>query len=139
MKRTALCYFLFAASLLMIAQGPAQNVDLKDKPPTPPAPQKISVPPSPAKDALYAAIRKKDLADIAANNLQLKVMQLQQQIQQQSQQLDAQQKAAQVEVDKAEAALLKEMKLDPEKFSLNRETMEATAKAEPPKTAEVKK
>jgi hypothetical protein len=98
--------------------------------------QKITVPipSSPAKDALFTAMHKKDQADKAVSDLNAKVLQLQQQIQQQSTQLEAQQKAASKSVDDAQVALLKEMKLDPEKYSVNLETMEATAKATPPST-----
>ena len=151
MKRTAqMLYMLYMLCALCFAQAqqqphtlpyitPVQNADLKDKLPTPHAPQKIQVPSSPAKDALYSAIHKKDQADKAASDLNVQVAQLQQKIEQQAKTLDAQQKAAQQAVDQAQTALLKEMKLDPEKFSLNPETMEATAKAEPLKPQEAKK
>lgn len=116
------CIQLFLlCSALTFAQAPQQPHTLT-------APQKIEVPSSKAKDALYTAIHKKDQADKAVADLNVRIAQIQQQATQQFQQLDVQQKAADKAVAEAEAALLKEMKLDPEKWTLNHETMEATAK-----------
>jgi hypothetical protein len=134
--------YLRSACLSLIAALSVVHFMAQAAPPKPPdqpkAEVKLTAPPSKEKDALNAAIHKKDTADKAVSDLSLRVAQIQQQAQQQFAQLDAQQKAADKAVAEAEAAILKEMKLDPEKYAFNRETMEATAKPEA-KPAEVKK
>jgi len=128
------CIQLFLlCSALVFAQAPQQpkTLPLITEEKSVAASEKIPAPPSKEKDALNAAIHKKDTADKAVSDLSLRVAQIQQQAQQQFAQLDAQQKAADKAVAEAEAALLKEMKLDPEKYTFNRETMEATARPEP--------
>jgi hypothetical protein len=106
----------------------------KDKLPTP-AMQKIPIPRSAAKDALYAAVHKKDEVDKAIAELNAKTIQFQSGAQQQFLKLDAQQKEAQKEEAVADAALLEELKLDPAKYMINHETMEAMVKPEPVKAA----
>jgi hypothetical protein len=109
----------------------------KDKLPTP-AMQKIPIPRSVAKDALYAAVHKKDEVDKAIAELNAKTIQFQSGAQQQFVKLDAQQKEAQKEQDAADAALLKELNLDDGKHMINHETMEAMIKPEPVKPPERK-
>jgi hypothetical protein len=85
------------------------------------ASQKIPIPLSPAKDALWAALHKKDSADKALTDLQTQAQQLFAKFQ-------AQQTEAQKQVEAAESAVLQELKLDPAKYVINPETMEAAAK-----------
>jgi hypothetical protein len=96
-------------------------------------PAKIPIPRSAAKDALYAAVHKKDVADKAIAELNAKTIQFQSGAQQQFLKLDAQQKEAQKEQDAADAALLKELNLDDGRHMINHETMEAMIKPEPVK------
>jgi hypothetical protein len=88
---------------------------------------------SPAKDAIYAAIHKKDQADKALTELNLKLAQIQQQANQQFDALQKQTVAAQAALDDAEKKAFEAAHLDPAKFTLDHETMEFTPKPEPAK------
>jgi hypothetical protein len=124
------------AALLLLAAFSMPNVfaqgpDVKNTPPTPqvtappPATSKIPIPHSPAKDADWAAVHHKDAADKALADLQTQAQQLFQKLQTAQQEADKQ-------VDAADAALLQELKLDPAKYSVNHDTMEATVKTQAP-------
>lgn len=118
---------LALAAAQMSAQAQASAADPKKEDKLPP-PASLKIPMSPAKDACYAAVHKKDAADKAMSDLNTQMMTLQSQAQQKYQQLQAQQAEAQKEVDAADAALLKELKLDPATHVVNHDTMEAVAK-----------
>lgn len=118
----------FCGYVIGFAQSPAPA-----KPADPPA--KVALPSSPAKDALYSAIHKRDQADKDLTDLNLKLTQLQNQAAQQYQQLQARKQQADIAVDAARSEAYKAAKLDPAKFELNDETMEFTAKPEPAKEA----
>jgi hypothetical protein len=124
-------------SAIAFAQSPQARDKDTNKLPTP-ASQKIPIPRSAAKDAVYQATHRKDAADKAIAELNAKVIQFQSGAQQQFASLHAQQAEAQKEQDAADAALLKELNLDDGRHMINHETMEAMVKPEPVKAAEKK-
>lgn len=123
-----LLVFSCAQVFAQAAAPPADPPTSKQQQDKLPAPASLKIPMSPAKDACYAAVHKKDAADKAMSDLNTQMMTLQSQAQQKYQQLQAQQAEAQKEVEAADAALLKELKLDPATHTVNHDTMEAVAK-----------
>jgi hypothetical protein len=129
MKTMKFAAVVLALGAMSTAQAPDLKEKLKDPLPSAPAPQKITIPPSAAKDALYAAIHKRDQADKALSDLNLQLANVQAAAAKQYEAISKQQTAAAAEVAKAEDAVYRAMGLDKAKFTLDDEKMELTEKA----------
>lgn len=127
MKNAAriLC-MLYASCLLGFAQS--KPADL---------PTKIPLAPSVAKDELWTAVHKRDMAQKQISDLSAKFAQLQNQATQQMQTLTSNLASAETEIKTAREKAFAAAKLDPEKYDLNLDTMEFSPKPEP--KAEAKK
>ena len=115
---------IFAAALMLCNFAWAQS-----KPADPPA--KVPLAPSVAKDELWTAVHKRDMAQKQIADLSAKFAQLQNQATQQMQTLQAQEKQAENEIDAVKPKAFAAAKLDPEKYELNLDTMEFSPKPTP--------
>ena len=107
----------------------------QSKPADPPA--KVPLAPSVAKDELWTAVHKRDMAQKQIADLSAKFAQLQNQATQQMQTLQAQEKQAENEIEAAKPKAFAAAKLDPSKYDLDLDTLEVSPKPEP--KAEAKK
>lgn len=116
---------IFPAVLMLCSFASAQS-----KPVDPPA--KIPLAPSIAKDELWTAVHKRDMAEKQISELNTRFLQLQQQATTQLTQLQAQDKQAVDAIEAAKSKAYAAAKLDPAKYDLDLETMEFSPKAAPP-------
>jgi hypothetical protein len=111
----------FAVLLMLCTFGFAQS-----KPADPPA--KIPLAPSTAKDELWVAVHKKDMAQKQMSDLNAQLMQIQGQATTKMQSLQTQEKQAESDIEAAKMKAYAAAKLDPGKYDFDLETMEFSAK-----------
>ena len=122
-------FAVFLLTSFAIAQTP-----VPPKPADSPAP--LTLAPSPAKDALYAAIHRRDQIEKQMTDLNLRFSTLQAQATQQFKELQDQDAKAGAALDAAKTEALKAAKLDPAKYSLDLDTMQVIPNPEPKAVAQ---
>jgi hypothetical protein len=114
-----------AAALMLCSFAGAQSKPA-DPPPAPAA--KIPLAPSIAKDELWVAVHKRDMAQKQISDLTAQFVQMQNQATTKMQSLQAQEKQTEADIDAAKVKAYAAAKLDPAKYDLDLETMEFSAK-----------
>lgn len=122
-----ICTFCLAQSPATPLQPAAKVEDVKPAPKT----AKIPVPVSLAKDQLWVAIHKRDMAQKQISDLQTQFAQMQAQATQKLQSLQAQDKQAEDAIEAAKVKVYAEAKLDQAHYDLDTEAMEFSEKSSP--------
>jgi hypothetical protein len=117
---------IFVAALMLCSFAGAQQ---KPADPPPATSAKIPLAPSIAKDELWVAVHKRDMAQKQISDLTAQFVQMQNQATQKMQTLQAQEKQTEADIEAAKTKAYAAAKLDPVKYDLDLETMEFSAKA----------